>query len=64
MLFRSNQVTVELPMSQAGIAAQLGVARQSLNTALRTLTREGRVTVDGRRVLLADVAELRAYVRS
>lgn len=60
----ANQVTVELPMSQAGIAAQLGVARQSLNSALRTLTRDGRVVVDGRRVLLSDVTELRAYVQS
>jgi CRP-like cAMP-binding protein len=60
----ANEVTVELPMSQAGIAAQLGVARQSLNTALRTLTRDGRITVDGRRVSLTDVAALRAYVSS
>ncbi|MBF4635104.1 Crp/Fnr family transcriptional regulator [Agreia pratensis] len=58
----ANQVVVELPMSQAGIAAQLGVARQSLNTALRTLTRDGRITVDGRRVTLTDVAALRNYV--
>jgi CRP-like cAMP-binding protein len=60
----ANEVTVELPMSQAGIAAQLGVARQSLNTALRTLTRDGRITVDGRRVRLTDVAALKAYVNS
>ncbi|KJC64802.1 transcriptional regulator, Crp/Fnr family [Agreia bicolorata] len=58
----ANQVSVELPMSQAGIAAQLGVARQSLNTALRTLTRDGRITVDGRRVTLTDVAALKSYV--
>ncbi|PPF64954.1 hypothetical protein C5E11_02495 [Clavibacter michiganensis] len=60
----ANQVSVELPMSQAGIAAQLGVARQSLNTALRTLTRDGRITVDGRRVTLTDVAALKSYVGS
>jgi CRP-like cAMP-binding protein len=60
----ANRVVVELPMSQAGIAAQLGVARQSLNTALRTLTRDGRITVDGRRVTLTDVAALKSYVGS
>lgn len=60
----ANQVSVELPMSQAGVAAQLGVARQSLNTALRTLTRDGRITVDGRRVTLTDVAALKSYVGS
>ena len=60
----ANQVSVELPMSQAGIATQLGVARQSLNTALRTLTRDGRITVDGRRVTLTDVAALKSYVGS
>lgn len=60
----ANQVSVELPMSQAGVAAQLGVARQSLNTALRTLTRDGRITVDGRRVTLTDVAAMKSYVGS
>ena len=60
----ANQVIVELPMSQAGIAAQLGVARQSLNTALRTLTRDGRISVDGRRVTLSDVEALKSYVAS
>jgi CRP/FNR family cyclic AMP-dependent transcriptional regulator len=59
-----NTVTVELPMSQAGIAAQLGVARQSLNTALRTLTRNGWVSVDGRRITLSDVDALRSYIDS
>jgi CRP/FNR family transcriptional regulator, cyclic AMP receptor protein len=49
---------VELPASQGGVAAQLGVTRQSLNQALRSLAGEGLIVVDGRTVRVIDAEGL------
>jgi CRP-like cAMP-binding protein len=56
----SGEVT--LTMSQSGIAAQLGVARQSFNTALNGLVREGLIRVEGRRIEIDDLGALRDYL--
>jgi CRP-like cAMP-binding protein len=55
---------VEFAMSQSGVAAQLGVARQSFNTALGQLIREGWISVDGRKVTIHDIDALTQYVES
>lgn len=53
--------TVVLPASQSGIAAQLGVTRQSINQALGVLSQEGLIVVDGRAVRLLDLRALEGY---
>ena len=53
--------TVVLPASQSGIAAQLGVTRQSLNQALGTLAQADLIAVDGRAVKVLDLAALERY---
>jgi CRP/FNR family transcriptional regulator, cyclic AMP receptor protein len=53
-----------LPMSQAGVAAQLGVTRQSLNRALSGLTRRGWIAVDGVHVHVHDLKALRRFADS
>jgi len=53
--------TVVLPASQAGIASQLGVTRQSLNQALGSLAQDGLIVVDGRAVRVLDLAALEAF---
>jgi CRP/FNR family transcriptional regulator, cyclic AMP receptor protein len=53
---------VLLPASQGGVAAQLGVTRQSLNQALRSMAADGLVSVDGRVVRVIDADHLRALV--
>jgi CRP/FNR family transcriptional regulator, cyclic AMP receptor protein len=47
-----------LAMSQTGVAARLGVTRQSLNRALSALAQRSWVTVDGATIRLDDVAAL------
>ncbi|HEX4443237.1 MAG TPA: Crp/Fnr family transcriptional regulator [Galbitalea sp.] len=56
-----NGATVVLPASQSGIAAQLGVTRQSLNQALGVLAQEGLIVVDGRAVRLLNLESLEGY---
>lgn len=53
--------TVVLPASQSGIAAQLGVTRQSLNQALGALAQAGLIAVDGRAVRVLDLAALENF---
>lgn len=53
--------TVVLPASQSGIAAQLGVTRQSLNQALGTLAQAGLISVDGRTVKALDLEALERF---
>lgn len=52
---------VVLPASQSGVAAQLGVTRQSLNQALGALAQAGLITVDGRTVRVLDRDALEAF---
>jgi CRP-like cAMP-binding protein len=58
---RGYGATVVLPASQAGIAAQLGVTRQSLNQALGSLAQDGLIVVDGRAVRVLDVRALENF---
>jgi CRP-like cAMP-binding protein len=53
--------TVVLQASQSGIAAQLGVTRQSLNQALGTLAQANLIAVDGRTVKVLDLNALERY---
>jgi CRP/FNR family cyclic AMP-dependent transcriptional regulator len=55
--------TVEsrLAMSQTGVAARLGVTRQSLNRALSALAQRSWITVDGATIRLDDVAALTRF---
>jgi CRP-like cAMP-binding protein len=50
-----------LAMSQTGVAARLGVTRQSLNRALSALSQRSWVTVDGATIRLDDVAALTRF---
>jgi len=51
-------------MSQSGLAARLGVTRQSLNRALTGLVRRGWIAPDGADVVLLDPAALRRFSES
>jgi CRP/FNR family cyclic AMP-dependent transcriptional regulator len=62
---RSDGKTVsDLGASQAVVAAQLGVSRQSVNKALSGLARHAWIELDGRSVVLCDPAALQRYVES
>ena len=54
----------QLAMSQTGVAARLGVTRQSLNRALATLANRGWITLDGTAVRLDDPAALERFAES
>ncbi|MEP7019099.1 MAG: Crp/Fnr family transcriptional regulator [Pseudonocardiales bacterium] len=54
----------ELGMSQSGVAARLGVTRQSLNRALSGLAQRGWITVDGTVVRIDDVSALSRFADS
>ncbi len=59
-----GSATNTLSMNQSGVAAQLGVTRQSFNRALAGMTRRGWIEFDGTRVHIRDVAALRRYADS
>jgi len=54
----------ELGMSQSGVAARLGVTRQSLNRALSGLAQRGWITLDGTVVRIDDVSALSQFADS
>ncbi len=56
--------TVELGLSQAEVAARLGVARQSLNRALSALQSRRWIDVQGSRVVLLDRSALQRFAAS
>jgi CRP-like cAMP-binding protein len=55
---------VELGMSQSGVAARLGVTRQSLNRALTGLMRRGWISVHGHGYAIDDLPALRRFADS
>jgi CRP/FNR family transcriptional regulator, cyclic AMP receptor protein len=55
---------VDLGMSQSGLAARLGVTRQSLNRALAGLVRRGWIGPDDHGYVLRDPAALRRFADS
>jgi CRP/FNR family transcriptional regulator, cyclic AMP receptor protein len=54
-------VESQLAMSQTGVAARLGVTRQSLNRAMSALAQRSWITVDGATVRLDDVGALTRF---
>lgn len=52
---------VELGMSQSGLAARLGVARQSLNRAMGGLAKRGWISPEDRGYVIRDPAALRRF---
>jgi CRP-like cAMP-binding protein len=54
----------QLAMSQTGVAARLGVTRQSLNRALSALVQRGWISVEGTTVRLNDAAALTRFAES
>jgi CRP-like cAMP-binding protein len=54
----------QLAMSQTGVAARLGVTRQSLNRALATLVNRGWITLEGTTVRLDDPPALERFAES
>jgi CRP-like cAMP-binding protein len=60
----SGRPRATIGMSQSGLAARLGVTRQSLNRALTGLVRRGWVATEGADVVLLDPAALRRFADS
>lgn len=56
-----GQLSVDLGMSQAGVAARLGVTRQSLNRAVMRLTDRSWIRTEGAHVVITDLAALTRY---
>jgi CRP-like cAMP-binding protein len=61
---RAGAIRVELGMSQSGLAARLGVTRQSLNRALSGLTRRGWLSSADGGYVVHDLAALRRFADS
>lgn len=61
---RAGSLRVDLGMSQSGLAARLGVTRQSLNRALGGLVRRGWICADEGGYLLRDPAALQRFADS
>lgn len=55
--------TVELPALKQVLASRLGMTPETFSRAIRTLSAEGLLTVDGSLVQIPDVAALDAYAR-
>ncbi len=56
--------TVELPALKQVLASRLGMTPETFSRAVRTLSAEGLLSVDGATVHIPDVAALDAYARS
>jgi CRP/FNR family cyclic AMP-dependent transcriptional regulator len=61
---RDGRLRTDLGMSQSGLAARLGVTRQSLNRALSGLTRRGWIAAEGPVVVVLDAGALRRFAES
>jgi CRP-like cAMP-binding protein len=59
-----GRLTSQLAMSQAGVAARLGVTRQSLNKALSALVQRGWIVVEGTTVRIEDADALTRFAQS
>lgn len=55
---------VELPALKQVLASRLGMTPETFSRAMRTLSGEGLVSVDGSVVVIPDIAALDAYARS
>lgn len=55
---REGAVVIELPTTKAALASQLGLTAEHLSRLLRDLAERELIRVDGRRIAIADAAEL------
>ena len=56
-----RSVRVELPVRKQVLASRLGMTKETFSRAMRTLSDEGLITVDGAVVQIPDIAALEAY---
>lgn len=56
--------TLELPALKQVLASRLGMTPETFSRAMRTLTEQGLIAVDGAMVRIPDIAALDAYARS
>lgn len=56
--------TLELPALKQVLASRLGMTPETFSRAMRSLTEQGLIEVDGATVCIPDIAELDAYARS
>ncbi|HLY33717.1 MAG TPA: Crp/Fnr family transcriptional regulator [Jatrophihabitantaceae bacterium] len=59
-----GRLTSQLAMSQTGVAARLGVTRQSLNKAMSALAQRGWIVVEGTTVRIDDADALTKFAES
>ena len=52
---------LELPVRKQVLASRLGMTKETFSRAMRTLSDEGLITVDGAVVQIPDLAALEAY---
>jgi CRP-like cAMP-binding protein len=55
---RQGAALIELPTTKAALASQLGLTAEHLSRLLRDLSQRALIRVDGRRIAIADAAEL------
>lgn len=60
----AGQVTIELPAQKQVLASRLGMTPETFSRAMRTLTTQGLISVDGAVLRIPDVAALDSYARS
>jgi CRP-like cAMP-binding protein len=60
----SDASTINLGLTQSGVAARVGTTRQSLNRAMGELVRRGWIEADGQEVRLLDRDALRRFADS
>ncbi len=60
---RDGAAIVELPTTKAALATQLGLTAEHLSRTLHNLAREKLARIDRRRIIIHDVAALRAYAQ-
>lgn len=56
---QSNGLRIDLPLSQQDLADLVGASRQTVCQELQKLARRELIRLEGRRIILADVAALR-----
>jgi CRP-like cAMP-binding protein len=61
---REGEATVQLPTTKAALATQLGLTAEHLSRTLRDLARRKLARVEGRRIVIDDVAALAASAAS
>jgi CRP-like cAMP-binding protein len=60
----AGSTSVELPALKQVLASRLGMTPETFSRAMRSLSAEGLISVDGSVLQIPDVAALDAYARS